>query len=139
MAVSGRTLAAPSAGVPGQRLQLMPILILAAAAIVVIGLLRIVQTSQATTATFAMTDMQQEKLELETNVRQLEAEVASLSSLERIEREAARLGLRSPKGVSYIEVNATWPAEAVDGLPAPGPSSYAGFSRRRPGTVTLRA
>lgn len=117
MAVVQRTIAATQQKVGGRRLQLVPILLIAAAAVVVIGLLRIVQTSQATTASFAMQSLQQEKLELETSVRQLEAEVASLSSLERIERDAERLGLTQPEQVSHVQVNVAWPSEAGDLLP----------------------
>lgn len=127
MALLNRTIAAtqpkaagtrllPKTG--GTRLQLMPLLLIAAGAIIVLGLLRVVQTSQATSASFAMQTLQQDKLELETGVRQLEAEVASLSSLERIEREAERLGLELPVSVSHTTVNAVWPAAADDLLPA---------------------
>lgn len=102
----------------GARLQLMPLLLVAAGAVIVLGLLRVVQTSQATSASFAMLTLQQEKLELETGVRQLEAEVATLSSLERIEREAERLGLDLPVSVTHTTVAAVWPAAADDLLPA---------------------
>jgi len=117
VAILDRTLATPASKAKSQ-LRLVPILVLACGAIAVIGLLRIVQTSQATTAGFAMTSLQQEKLELETSVTQLEAEVATLSSIERIEREATRLGLEAPAGVSYLEVGAIWPGEASQVLPA---------------------
>lgn len=118
MAIQQRTLAAPKLKTEGRRLHLMPLLIVAAALVIVLGLVRIVQTSQATTAGFAMQTLQQEKLELETSVKQLEAEVATLSSLERIEREATRLGLELPSQVSYTSVNVAWPGRAVDLLPA---------------------
>ncbi len=118
MAVVHRTIAPAKPKTGGLRLQLVPLLLLAAGAIAVIGLLRVVQTSQATTAGFAMQSLQQEKLELETSVRQLEAEVASLSSLDRIERDAQRLGLALPVRVSYLSVNVAWPATAEDLLPA---------------------
>ena len=68
-------------------------MLIAVAALVIVGLLRVVQTSQATTAGFAVQALQQDKLEVETALRQLEADVGLLSSLERIEREALRLGL----------------------------------------------
>ncbi len=118
MAVQQGTLAAPKLKTEGRRLHLMPLLSVAAALVIVLGLARVVQTSQATTASFAMQSLQQEKLELETSVKQLEAEVATLSSLERIEREATRLGLELPDRVSYISVNVAWPGTAADLLPA---------------------
>ena len=118
MAVVQRTIAPAKPKTGGLRLQLVPLLLFAAGAVAVIGLLRVVQTSQVTTAGFAMQSLQQEKLELGTNVRQLEAEVASLSSLDRIEREAKRLGLELPERVSYVSVNVARPATAEDLLPA---------------------
>jgi len=118
MAVQQGTLAAPKLKIEGRRLHLMPLLTVAAALVIVLGLLRVVQTSQATTASFAMQSLQQEKLELETNVKQLEAEVATLSSLERIDREATRLGLELPVRVSYVSVSVARPATTGDLLPA---------------------
>ncbi len=118
MAVVQRTISPAKPKAAGSRLQLVPLLLLAAGAVAVIGLLRVVQTSQVTTAGFAMQSLQQEKLELETSVRQLEAEVGSLSSLDRIEREAKRLGLELPERVSYVLVNVARPATAEDLLPA---------------------
>ncbi len=127
MALLNRTIAATQPKAAGARLgpktggaqlQLMPLLLIAVGAVIVIGLLRVVQTSQATSASFAMQSLQQDKLELATGVRQLEAEVASLSSLERIEREAERLGLELPVTVTHTTVDAVWPAAADDLLPA---------------------
>ena len=118
MVVVNRTIAPAKPKTGGLRLQLVPLLLFAACVVAAIGLLRVVQTSQVTTASFAMQDMQQEKLELETGVRQLEAEVASLSSLDRIERDAKRLGLESPVRISNLSVNVAWPSTAEDLLPA---------------------
>lgn len=118
MAVQQGALVAPNLKTAGRRLHLMPLLIVAAVLVIVLGLVRVVQTSQATTASFAILSLQQEKLELETSVKQLEAEVATLSSLERIEREATRLGLELPVRVSYISVNVARPGSAADLLPA---------------------
>ncbi len=86
-----------------------PILLIAVAALVIVGLLRVVQTSQATTAGFAVQALQQDKLGLETALRQLEADVALLSSLERIEREAQRLGLAPPAEQASVRVNVAPP------------------------------
>jgi len=78
---------------PATSLRLGPVLLIAGLAIVIIALLQIVQTSEATTTGFSIQSLKQEKLELESAVRGVEAEVAALSSIERVEREAARLGL----------------------------------------------
>jgi cell division protein FtsL len=103
-------------------LRLVPVLLIAAAAIVVIGLLQVIQTSEATTARFAIQRMERQRLELEASVRDLEADDAALSSLERVEREAARLGLQPPVAERTIEVNV--PAPDVDANRLP--SRYAG-------------
>ena len=103
-------------------LHLTPVLLVAVAAIAVVALLRVVQTSDATTTSFSIQRLQETKRELEANVSQVEAEVASLASLSRIEQEARRLGLQAPKGRQSVEVNVPWPAEE-EGLPtrfAPG-------------------
>jgi cell division protein FtsL len=84
-------------------------LLVAAIVIVAIGLLQIVQTSQATTTNFSIQRLEQEKLELQTSVSNLEAQVAALSSLSRIEREAKRLGLTTPAERRTVQVNVPWP------------------------------
>ena len=83
----------------------------------VIGLLQIVQTSRATTANFEIQGLEQQKLELGAQVRQLEAEVAGLSSLSRIEGEAKRLGLVKPQTVQAVEVNVAAEEAPLNRLP----------------------
>ena len=104
MAVVNRSIARAGAR-PAPSLRLVPVLLIAGAAIVIIGLLQIVQTSEATTASFAIQRLEQRRLELEASVRGLEADVAALSSLERIERESQRLGLVPPAAQETVEVN----------------------------------
>jgi len=117
VAVANRSIARSGAKAPPQ-LRLVPVLLLAGAAIVVIGLLQIVQTSEATTASFAIQRLEQRRLELDASVRGLEADVAALSSLERIDREAQRLGLAPPRAQETIEVNVPWPGAEEDRLPS---------------------
>ena len=94
------------------------VLLVTAAAIGVIGLLQVVQTSDATTTNFAIQRLEQKKLEAQTEVHQLEAQVAFLSSLARIEREASeRLGLEPPVAQQAVEVNVAWPASDQPQLP----------------------
>jgi cell division protein FtsL len=85
------------------------VLLVAGFAIVVIGLLQVVQTSEATTTSFSIQRLEQERLELRAAVSDLEAEVAGLSSLARIEREAKRLGLEPPVAREAVQVNVPWP------------------------------
>jgi hypothetical protein len=104
VAVANRSIAR-AGGKAAPSLRILPVLLIAGAAIVVIGLLQVVQTSEATTASFAIQRLEQRRLELEASVRGLEADVAALSSLERIERESRRLGLVTPVAQETIEVN----------------------------------
>ena len=120
MAVLNRTIARtrPKAA-PATGLHLGPVLLIAGAAIVIIGLLQVVQTSEATTKSFAIQRLEQDKLELDASVRELEADVAALSSLARIEQEARRLGLKPPEAREAVEVNVAWP-----GADAPLPTRF---------------
>ena len=109
MAVISRTIS-PAQQQTSIAVRFGPFLLIAVAALVIVGLLRVVQTSQATTVGFSVQALQQDKLELETALRQLEADVALLSSLERIEREALRLGLALPVEQASVSVNVALPA-----------------------------
>lgn len=94
------------------------ILLIAAVVIVIIGLLQIIQTSQATTRTFEIQKLEQQKLQLGAEVRELEAQVAGLSSLPRIQAESQRLGLVRAQSIEAIDVNVGVPDESVDRLPS---------------------
>ena len=117
MAVLNRTLErAPPRAVPSLRLG--PVLLIAAAAIGIIGLLQVVQSSGAATTNFSIQRLEQEKLEVQILVHQLEAEVASLASLSRAEREGReRLGLVPPEALESVQVNVAWPAADQPRLP----------------------
>jgi len=101
---------------PTSSIRLGPALLAAALAIVAIAILQLYQTSRATTASFKMQALEQQKLVLDTSVRQLEADVASLSSLARIEQEANRLGLAPAQARDTVQVNVPPPQQGV-GLP----------------------
>lgn len=119
MAILNRTLPRSRAKAAAEtpRLRLRPVLLISGVALTIIAVLQVVQTSQATTANFAIQDLAQQRLELQAQVRQLEAEVAGLSSLTRIEAEAKRLGLEQPQGTEAVEVNVAWAGASVDRLP----------------------
>jgi cell division protein FtsL len=116
MAVLNRTLSRTQHKAEGVRLA--PVLIAAGVALLGIAVLQVVQTSEATTSSFAIQRLEQERLELEASVRQIEAEVASLSSLSRIEREAARLGLGPAQAYRTVYVDAVWQGADEVGLPS---------------------
>jgi cell division protein FtsL len=117
MALLSRTIARTQSKAQAS-LRTGPILLAAVAIIVIVALLRVVQTSQATTASFQIQDLEEQKLELETSVQELEAEIASLSSLARIEQEAERLGLGPPAARDGFEVNVAPPIAEGERLPS---------------------
>ena len=82
------------------------ILVLAFGAVALLGLLQVIQTSDATSTGYNIRQLEQERLDWSARVHQLEAEVASLTSLERMEREArAHLGMAPAEEVLYLEVD----------------------------------
>lgn len=117
MAVLNRTLSRTQPKATAA-LRLGPVLLVAGLVVLIIALLQVVQTSEATTTSFAIQRLQQEKLELEASVRQLEAEVAALSSLSRIEQEVRRLGLEPPQAQESVVVNVAWSEASEQRLPA---------------------
>ncbi len=86
-------------------LRVGPVLLAAGAMIAVIALLRVVQTSDAATTSFAIQKLEQEKLESQAVVHQLERENAKLQSLAHIEAEARALGLTAPQRRDAVQVN----------------------------------
>ncbi len=99
-------------------LRVGPVLAVAAVAIVIVALLQVVQTSDAASSNFAIQQLEQEKLELRTRTSQLEAEIAALSSLSRIEQEAReRLGLEPAAAQQSLQVNVPWPGADQQLLP----------------------
>jgi hypothetical protein len=117
MAVANRSIARPGAK-PAPSVRVVPVLLIAGAAIVIIALLQVIQTSEATTASFAIQRLEQRRLELEASVQGLEADVAALSSLDRIDRESKRLGLVPPASQETVEVNVPWTGGDENRLPS---------------------
>lgn len=118
MAILQRAIARSQAkAATGSSIRLGPLLLAVGLALVAIAILQLYQTSRATTASFQMKRLEQQKLELETSVRQLQADVASLSSLARIEQEANRLGLQPAQNRDTVPVNVAPPSQGV-GLPS---------------------
>jgi cell division protein FtsL len=99
-------------------LRIGPVLLAVGAVIAVVGLLQLMQTSRATTASFKIEQLEQQKLELETSVSQLEVDVAGLSSLSRVQQEAQRLGLRPPAAREVVEVSVPGPTGDSTQIPA---------------------
>ena len=94
------------------------VLLVAGVIVVVVALLQLMQSSEAVTSSFAIQGLGSERLELRTRVSQLEAEIAALASLSRVEREAQeRLGLEPAAGQQSGQVNVPWPAANQQMLP----------------------
>lgn len=88
------------------------ILALAFGAVALLGLLQVIQTSDATSTGYNIRRLEQERLDWSARVHRLEAEVASLTSLERMEREArGRLGMVPADKVLYLEVDVPPPRQ----------------------------
>lgn len=108
MAILSRTLARAQ---PLVKLQLSPVTvaIMAGVAVVVISMMRMMLVSGLATTSFGIQSLEQERLERLARVHDLEREVAALQSLDRIERDASRLGLVPPQERTSAQVNVAPP------------------------------
>jgi len=118
MAILNRTISRAELEISGPSLPLGPVLFAVGAIIAVVAVLQVMQTSRATTASFKIEQLQQQKLELETSVSQLEVQVAGLSSLARIQQEAKRLGLGPPASREVVGVSVPGPSGDSAQIPA---------------------
>ena len=86
------------------------------------AMLPVIQNSSATSAGFALQDLEGQQAQLEGEIRLLESDVARLTSLPRIERRALDIGLTPGPSPYFVTVSEPGPAPAK--LPAeylPGP------------------
>lgn len=97
------------------------------AALALVGvsaMLPVLQNSTATSRGFEIQELQAERAQLDGDLRVLETDVAALTSLERLQRRAAELGLH-PAGPSiFLTVAEAGPAPAkipAEYLPDPAP------------------
>lgn len=89
-----------------QPLNLRPLLIAAFSVIAIIGVLQVVQTSDATTTGYSLRDLDRQRADKLADIHQLEAEIAALTSIERVESEArGRLGMAPAEDVITLEVH----------------------------------
>jgi cell division protein FtsL len=97
-----------------QPLGLRPVILGAFLVIALVGLLHVVQTSGLTATGYDLRELEQARLGRQAQVHQLEAEVAALTSMERIEGEArGRLGMVAPAKVETLEVHTLPPAQQL--------------------------
>lgn len=110
MSVIGRPLARPSF----RLWSLRRVLAFAVCAVAVLALLQVMQTSDATSTGYSIRRLERERQDWSASVHRLEAEVATLTSLERVEREArGRLGLVPAEKVIYLEVAVAPPQQQL--------------------------
>lgn len=92
--------------VGGRRSRGWPLAALAVALVVGIAAFQVYQFSRLTTAGYEINDLTRIRAERQARNHELEAEVAQLASLARVDWEArTRLGLQPAKQRLYIEVN----------------------------------
>lgn len=91
----------------------LPVLITMAALVVgLAALLPLVQSSGATTTAGNIRLLEQQKADWQARIRELELEVASLGSLDRIEQEAMRRWkMTTPRETQYVTVDAPPPEQ----------------------------
>jgi cell division protein FtsL len=96
--------------IAGPRLRPRTVAGAALAVLVLASLWQVLQTSDATTTGFEIQRLERQRDALQAEVHSLEAEVADLSSLNRIDREAReRLGLMPPARTVYLKVDRPLP------------------------------
>lgn len=91
----------------------LPVILMGAALLIgLAALLPLVQSSGATSTAGDIEKLEDEKAAWQARLHELETEVASLGSLDRIEKEArTRLKMVVPKEVHYLSVDAPPPQE----------------------------
>ena len=84
------------------------------AAVGLVALLPVLQTSSATERGGAIRQLEQSKAELRASVNGLEAEVADLASIHRVQQIATeRLGMVPPKRILYLPIGGAVPQQRV--------------------------
>jgi len=90
------------------------VLLWAFAAAALVGLWQVIQISDATTSGININRLEEKRLNLQASVHELEAEVAALTSLDRVEREArGRLGMVPALEQLHVEVNVPAPEQQL--------------------------
>ena len=94
----------------GRPLSMPVVLTMALMAIGLAGLLPLLQSSQATTTGYTIRQLERQRNDWEARSHELEAEIASLAALDRIEKEAReRLNMQAPEQTLYLGVDVAAP------------------------------
>ena len=76
------------------------------------AVLPVIETSVATTRGFDNQELSAQRVQLQGDIRELEAELANFTSLQRIERRAQNLGMVPAEDPIYIEISEPGPEPA---------------------------
>jgi cell division protein FtsL len=109
-------------------LRVPPLLPVAIVIVVGLGLVRIIQSSEATTTNYSIQELEQRRLEARTVNSELEAEIARLSALDRIQQEAERRGLVPAREQEVVSVNVPPPVVDLPGSAGAGTEREEGSS-----------
>lgn len=99
------TLHRSHASAPPVRVSAGAVLALALLVLALTGLLPLLQTTQTTSTGFTVSQLEARRDELLATVQRLEVEIASLTSLDRVEREAQAVGFVEPAETVLLEVD----------------------------------
>jgi cell division protein FtsL len=100
----------PAPRTRGRPLSMPLVLTIALVAVGLAGLLPLLQSSQTTTTGYNIRQLERQRNDWEARTHELEAEVASLAALDRIEEEARqRLGMEAPERTVYLTVDVASP------------------------------
>ena len=98
----------------GGSLSLPVLLTLAVVAIGLTGSISLLPSSQATSTSYHIRQLEVARSDWQARIRELEAETASLGSLERIDRDAReRLGMVPPTRTTYLTVDIPAPEKQI--------------------------
>jgi len=114
VAVLNHPIIRPLPGAAISRLRPGVVIAAALAAVALAAMIQVVQSSDATTRGYQVQQLERRRLELEARVHEKEAEVAFLSSLDRVEREArTRLGMVPAEQRLYMQMSEPVPREQL--------------------------
>jgi cell division protein FtsL len=100
----------PAPRTRGRPLSMPVVLTIALVAVGLAGLLPLLQSSQTTTTGYNIRQLERQRNDWEARTHELEAEIASLAALDRIEEEARqRLGMEAPERTVYLTVDVASP------------------------------
>jgi len=100
----------PAPRAKGRPFSMPLVLTIALVTIGLAGLLPLLQSSQTTTTGHNIGELERQRNDWEARTHELEAEIASLAALDRIEEEAhQRLGMEAPERTLYLTVDVASP------------------------------